>query len=765
MSPNIQWKLITDGTVDASRFLAQSQSRISFAPREDRRGRPDKSRRPNQGGWRSTTGTRAPQPRGNNPYQPSSSQVSGFPFASRLQTQQAPLFYSATDEFREETDEQEHEREIADYYALQKSRRQIGGSDIEESETENSPGASQEGPQDGQAFGRGGGIRSSWRGSAGPERFKNNPKQSQKLARTSEDTNSEDESSGKGKMVDVRLESTVHSQADLDEDPPDDLIHDPPSIQQLRKPSREVDSALMNSEMDQEPLLDDPRPPFSDTSAGPQIPAALTDPPRHDAFFAHIYFLAVGGMFTTWFMVFISTHAPDSKHPLGDTIYSTLHASYHLLATYTLAAIFVSLFWLAALRAYVRPLVYVLVAAVPIILYSFALYPLITSFKGSWDGSSVQDKVMRWGSIIPAIIATCWIIAIGQGRKSLHKAISILEFATKILAANPPLIVVGFATLGAVVAWTWIWLAMFTRVFLGGHLSTRGMLTKFVIDTTTWWAGAYFIIIYLWTVGMIFGLQRSISAATVSQWYFHRLSVPSPNSNTVVRAASSHAFTTLLGTTAFSTGLSLLVRLPLLVLPRRMTVIFSSIIFSLIPSPLAALINPLTLTYAAIHSRPLGVSARGLTQLRYLAPNNPTTSLHPNTFSAKRQDDGWRGDNSALLPYRLGKLLLYSFRFMMSMALGFGGWAATAHSIKVAGTDVGLRGSLYAYIVGLIAGAIGWTVLGAMEGVIACVVDAVVVCWGSEVGSNGQGEARYCREAGWLFGDDTSPEERQVALP
>lgn len=56
-----------------------------------------------------------------------------------------------------------------------------------------------------------------------------------------------------------------------------------------------------------------------------------------------------------------------------------------------------------------------------------------------------------------------------------------------------------------------------------------------------------------------------------------------------------------------------------------------------------------------------------------------------------------------------------------------------------------------------------------MEGVIAGVVDAVVVCWASEVGSsrsggvgdgneNGiggrAGEARYCREAGWLFGEE-----------
>ena len=112
----------------------------------------------------------------------------------------------------------------------------------------------------------------------------------------------------------------------------------------------------------------------------------------------------------------------------------------------------------------------------------------------------------------------------------------------------------------------------------------------------------------------------------------------------------------------------------------------------------------------------------------------------------------------------------------MSLALGFGGWVSTAHSLKISGTGTNgsVRGSLYAYIVGLIAAAIGWGVLGSMEGVLAGVVDAVVVCWGSEVGNplaGGRGEARYCREAGWLFGGEENGDagvsggRGEVALP
>lgn len=766
---------MADCSTDASKFLAQSQSRLSFAPNEERRSGGDRSRRPPASGWRSTTASRPYLQRVANPYQPSASHISGFPFASRLNPQQAPLFYSATDEFREENDEEEHEREIADFYALQKSRRQLGGSALDESSEVDDASQSLDAGREGReteirGFGRGGGIRSSWRGersvALGKSEKRGSELPNQKEV-DSEDGNSEVSSKGKGRMVDVGLEDSLRSDQSDQDDPPDDLMENPPSIQQLRKPPRDIDkpgvgSVLMPYETDRQALLDHPRPPSSDGESVPQVIAdAVGHPPRHDAFWGHVYLLSLAAMVATWFLVYLHTEAPGVKHPLGDTIYTTLHASFHLLAIYTIVAIFVSLFWLAAFRSYVRPLVYTILVAVPIILYAFSIYPLISSYKGTWNGSSIQDTVMRWGSLIPAVLATLWVLAVIRGRHSMQKAITILEFATRILAANPALLMLGFVVLGSIVAWTWIWLSMFTRVFLGGHVA-RSSAGKFIIDVSTWWLGVYFILMYLWTIAMIFGMQRSITSATVSQWYFHRLAVPAPSSRTVVQAALTHAATTLFGTIALSTALSLLVRLPLLVLPKRMTMLLGVAMYSLIPTPIATLINPLTLTYASIHSQPLAVSARGLSQMHFLGPANSTTSLHPNTFAAPRARDGWTGDSAPLIPYRLAKLLLYATRFIMSLALGFGGWVSTARTLKLA--DTGFRGSLYAYIVGLIAGAIGWGILGAMEGVLACIVDAVIICWGSEVGSSGRGEVRYCREAGWLFGEDAGQREGNVSL-
>lgn len=758
---------MTDFDIDASRFLAQSQSRISFAPADERRAGEGRGRRQNHNG-RSTTASRILNPRIPNPYQPTSSQLSTLPFASRLNPQQAPLFYSATDEFREENDEEEHEREIADYYALQRSRRQLGASDLKESsDVGNGSGSSiingtsshEELPRDTSSR-RAGGIKSSWHGGGTGQR-----KRSPELEDLAESTESYPEpsspTSSRGRMVDVGLEDTIRSE--YDDEPPEDLMENPPSVQHLRKGDGAArgafDSDDSDSELDRQGLLGrssagDPE----ESDAIPDGPSLTTrQQPQHDAFWGQIYLLAFAAMCTTWFMVFLQTQSPKKNAPLGDTIYTTLHGSFYLLATYTLVATFVSLFWLAALRSYVRYLVYAVIVTVPIILYSFSLYPLISSYKGANHGSGFQDTIMRWTSLVPAIMATLWILAVIRGRLATQKAISILEFAIRILAANPALVLVGFAILAFIITFTWIWLSMFTRVFLAGHTSTLSGIGRFVIDTSTWWLGVYFVLIYLWTIAIAFGFQRTVTSATVSQWYFHRLAIPAPTSQAIVKAALLHSATTLFGTIALSTALSLMVRLPLLVLPRRMTMLLGVAMYSFIPSPIAVLINPLALTYAAIHSQPLRVSARGLTQMHYLAPGDATTSLHPITFTPRRARDGWTGDASPLLPYRLSKLILHATRFIMSLALGFGGWVSTARSLKVEG-NAGVRGSLYAYIVGLIAAAIGWGILGAMEGVLACIVDAVVICWGSEVGSSGQGEVRYCREAGHLFGqnDDTA---------
>lgn len=697
-----------------------------------------------------------------NPY--NSQAASRFAFASRTSNAPAPLFYSATDDFREEDDHVEHDREMADHYALQRSRRQFGASNLSESSEVDDDGIhrsdhtieADRGENDAPGYGLGGGIKSSWKGDR-PARGRSNTarhvddEERDSSVPLSEST--DPSSRGRDRLVDVELESTDRDSMEAVER--DELLGhkelSPPSYQQLRNGPRQKrgrsplrTTLPIPQETDEDTYLEHPRPISPDRQTVPDVvPENPTIPPRHNFFWAELFIIIQCAIIGVFFISLLQESPPSRKNPIGDTIYTVLRSSFHLIGVYSLVSIVVGLLWLSLLRSFARPLVMLILVAVPVISFSFFLYPFISSFKGSWHGDSMQDKFMRWLSVGPLALTVFWIYTAFKGRHSLDKAAGMLEFSGEILRSQFPLLMVGIATLAAVILWSWIWILMFTRLFLGGHFT--GNKSRWIIDASTWWLGVAFFLDYFWTLGVIAGVQRATTAATVSQWYFHRNSVPTPPAWTVVQASLSHATYTMAGTICMSTLLTLLVRLPLIVLPRRIAGMISMCAYSMIPTPIAAMTNPLTLTFASIHGVPLSQAARGLSQLSFISPDSPTTTLGPRDFK--------NNTRPSMQSYRLAKLLLHAIRWVITLSLGFGGWVSTARMLQVGGS-VPYKGSLYAYVVGLISAAIGWGALGAMEGVLGGILDAVLVCWGSEVGRDGEGEARYCVDAGRLFGNE-----------
>lgn len=676
-------------------------------------------------------------------------------FASRISAaQDAPLFHSTLDEFREEDDEQERDREAADLFALQRSRRVAAAGRLAESieSDANSRGSIEDSmehsdhPYGNRGMGRG--IKSSWNGT----RSTHKPsaaggilrEESEGLPRI-QDEGSDRGSDTKGKMVDVGLESQIIMEDD--DDPPASLLGppteadtEPPAFQQFNKSRDERKPFLKRTDTDMSSL---PRTSMAEDESTHMAPASPEGEIfHHDQFFAWIYLISFAGMMSTFVLVWLNTS--PRKNPVGDTIYTTLQKSFNMLAVDTVVAILVSFVWLAALRSFVRPLVNIILIAVPVIMFSFSVYSFASSFKGETHGASFQDRAMRWVSLAPAFSCMLWLWLVVKGRHAIQQAIEILQFSSKILAQNSGLFLVGFGCLSLIVVWTWVWLGMFTRIFMGGYFSKS--LVRFVIQFSSWWLGAVFILMYMWTLSVINAVHRATTAATVSQWYFHRNAGPMTPSKEIVAAALQHALTTIFGTICQSTLLSLLVRAPLIFLPRRIGGMITNIASFWIPTPVIALTNPLTITYAAIHSRGLSQSARGLEAMEVISPAVPTTTLTPRVLRA-------RGQSNGLLPYRLAKLLLVATRLIMATGLGFAGWVITAKQLKIQLPDgMGVRGSAYAYVVGIMASFIGYSVMGAMEGILSGIVDAVLICYGSERRME-RGHGRFCLEAAHLFGE------------
>ncbi|KAF5017059.1 hypothetical protein F66182_11068, partial [Fusarium sp. NRRL 66182] len=409
-----------DVFADASRFLAQSQSRLTTRPEENRPN--ERDRRPNFNFSRYNNASRSYLNRNGHPYQSGSSQLPHLPFASRPSAQPAPLFFSATDEFLED-DEHEREREIADYYALQRSRRNFGNIPLEESsELEDADHESQtfqsRGGKDGPYTRKG--IKSSWRDDRllhSQRRTRNASPSTSDLNERDEDNESHESPFGKGKMVDVGLDNPTSSTASFTSDIADD--EDAPIQKFRRQPEAQSDyidgpSASLVQDSDRQGLLRN-RPPSSGASSirNTMEQPPVAERPSHDAFWGHLFLICLIGLFATAFLVWLHTAPPsDGRWKLVDTIYTTIHKSYFLLGIYTIVSILVSLLWLALLRSYVRFLVHGMIIAVPAILYSFSLYTFIFSFRGSWHGKTFQDHVMRWGSIIPFVLSTLWVYAI-----------------------------------------------------------------------------------------------------------------------------------------------------------------------------------------------------------------------------------------------------------------------------------------------------------------------------------------------------------------
>ncbi|KAL2755167.1 hypothetical protein ACRALDRAFT_2020477 [Sodiomyces alcalophilus JCM 7366] len=750
---------------DASRFLAQSQSRISNLDQPDNVDSPsrptsDRASRPSRNPARSFL-SRAYAGNPYQTYQTGGSRFGHLGFASRLSAarEDAPLFHSALNEYGEDDDEEERDREAADLFALQRSRRVAAASKLAESSETDPDGSrgsldqSEDASHQGQRYSQSGaprrGIRSSWNGTKSTGgRGKGHGTIDEEAEEEPHDSGDRAIPHGFGgdpKMVDVGLDSHIEY-----DDPPASLtgdadVHDdsPPAFQKFTG-GTDRDSFLLRRDSPQGSEYDEARRGSSDDDTLPAtVPLAQGEIFKYDPFFAWLFLILLAALLSTFVLVWLHTTA---RKGMGDTIYTTLRASFHMLAVDTVVSVMVALLWLAALRSFARPLTGLIVIAVPVVMASFSIYALVSSFKGATKGASLQDRALRWASLVPAAACVIWVFLVVRARHSIRQAVEILEFSSRILAANSALVLLGFGCLVLIVVWTWMWMGMFTRIFLGGYFSKS--MARFVISVSSWWLGVWFVLMYMWSVGVINSVQRATTAATVSQWYFHRMAAPAPSSNEIVSAAFGHAVTTVFGSICQQTFLALLVRTPLLVLPRSIANILEAISSRIIPTPISALTNPLTITYGAIHSQNLQTSARGLSRLEFLSPGRPTTTLTPHVFLSSL-----RGSRSPTLPYRLSKMLLYATRFIMATALGFAGWVMTAKQLRIAASDgMGLRGSAYAYVVGIIASFIGFSVMGAMENILSGIVDAAVICYGSEKLMR-SGTGGYCMEAAHLFGE------------
>jgi len=401
---------------------------------------------------------------------------------------EAPLFYSATDKF---IDEDDHNRERD---TLKASRRNFGaifGLGVHEEQ--------EEGQESGDSFLNEGesqeeereditGLAASWKPSASMFRgmgFQQSRRMQESMdeSETSESGQSDSttrpirsELLGQQSMADGDGEY-FYNPGDMEmstDQPPDDLHIETPFIPpQPSTGLRETPPA---------PILQGGARQPNDS-----LPRPVTAPPvtmfSHDSTWAAFYALSMAGMFASALVIWLGTEAPINTLPLRDTIYSALRSAFPLLISDTILAVGISILWLILMKHALQPFIYLLLFTVPIAMFTLFLVPLIQSYRGQWDGNTLQDKAMRWGSIGPALIGVWWTYKMWKERQSLHRAVSIIALSGKIVRENPGIVAFSFWVLAGFIAFTFVWVLMFTRVFLRGNTEGSIVPLEFRMET------------------------------------------------------------------------------------------------------------------------------------------------------------------------------------------------------------------------------------------------------------------------------------------
>ena len=406
---------------------------------------------------------------------------------------EAPLFYSAADNF---VDEDDHNRERD---ALKASRRNFGaffGLGVHDEENEDDSFISNEDDQRRRDVT---GLAASWKPTVP---FRARPSLGKEVIQESMEESEVSNESVESDRTTRPLESNAMPQPSITEgdghyffnpaesemsidQPPENLHIEIPldddadsdaSNQSLR---HAPPAPIYQSQAPDQPFHSyPPRQPLPDDA----LPLPVSAPPltavSHDSTWAAFYGLSMAGMFATAFMIWLGTETPSKGVPLGDTIYSTLHSAFPLLISDAILAIGIALLWLILMRHALQPFIYLLLFTVPISMFALFLVPLIQSFRGRWEGDTIQDKAMRWGSIIPALIGVWWTYKMWKERNSISRAVSIIALSGKIVRENQALVPFSFSVLGGFIVFAIIWVLMFSRVFLRGYTVVEGGMSR-----------------------------------------------------------------------------------------------------------------------------------------------------------------------------------------------------------------------------------------------------------------------------------------------
>lgn len=427
-----------------------------------------------------------------------------------------------------------------------------------------------------------------------------------------------------------------------------------------------------------------------------------------DPFFAGLYIFAMGLFFIMGIVLLFTT----SSSPLDGHIYhvySVIKSSAGMLTFVILLSALLGTAWLFMLRSFARPVVWATVLSVPFFALVLFIWSLAASFHGPerQGERDPQDTGLTYLSFLPLGVGSVFIGVIYFRRKYISRTTAIIELASDVLKENPDMFVVSFGLAVVHIIFTAIWLVLFARVFLIGHVESTDV---WILEGNFYPIAAYFIIFFMWTSAILSNVQRVTLSNVVSKWYFHRHEPITYQSSMNTMPALMNALTGSFGSVCLGALFIATVQFAVVLLRSTARKLkghsFPLLVFLVsccrFIQGMVEHFNNYTLIYVGITGESLFSAARSASKVF-------------------RRTLLW-----GIIADLLTKLILFVNSLMLSLLTGFSAYVFATHTLQ----------SPYGYIIGILSTIIPFYITRFFTHIMAITVDTTFLCYAIDLDTN-----------------------------
>ncbi|KAJ3218809.1 hypothetical protein HDU67_004057 [Dinochytrium kinnereticum] len=296
---------------------------------------------------------------------------------------------------------------------------------------------------------------------------------------------------------------------------------------------------------------------YSDSETEDEATGLPSSPPRYiepddrkyqDTTFAFIFL----SLFTLLVVTGASTLAradhSNEGASLSGAIYLTLRNSTGLIVGVTAASVGAGTVWILFMSAFVKPIVWGTIIAIPVLslgLFTFILTDSILGKNQDPPYLGNQYNIMIGVAVSFLITALGSITYLFKRRRQIDQTINILQLSCQILWENPTIFVLSLTLMLTYMIFSLLWLLAFSHLFL--------VHPTYPIPMSTRTAVGFFVLMHFWTSAVLQGIEKVTIAGVVGKWYFKRNFDETHEEDQTLRNLKA-AVSTGFGTVCFSAG-------------------------------------------------------------------------------------------------------------------------------------------------------------------------------------------------------------------